>query len=234
MWTEVDNSGIVPPLRKEFVTVGSKKTNARIHITADTIRALASKPLAKAAKSVGISETALKRACRELGFEKWPRQSVEINFSYDSVKEEFSRTYSDSDSSSVCSSAPTNASPSPASEKSGDLSHTNAPSPEASHTISCPHMFVFPAEDSSGLGIDADLDFLRVQLMSGPLVGVSKTEFEKEFGMDDMGRHCFLSASLTRSSRQHDCQDEPVLCVSHFDQQRTFDSGGRNCFVVPF
>eukprot|EP00961_Rhodomonas_salina_P107775 1451085-Rhodomonas_salina.1 len=46
-------------------------------ITTETIHALANRPLAKAADSIGISESALKRICRELGFKKWPRQSVD-------------------------------------------------------------------------------------------------------------------------------------------------------------
>lgn len=94
---------------------GAKKSNAPVQFTPEMIRALASKPIKQAAQAVGVSVTALKRACRQLGFEKWPRECVEVNISYDAIKRE---TISRTSSSSPKSSPPTDNSPSPAPEAS--------------------------------------------------------------------------------------------------------------------
>eukprot|EP00961_Rhodomonas_salina_P162034 2182843-Rhodomonas_salina.1 len=78
----MNNAAAVPaPRRKLLATPRSPP------ITTETIRALANKPLAKAAASIGISESALKRKCREMGFKKWPRQSVDVTITYSSMKD---------------------------------------------------------------------------------------------------------------------------------------------------
>eukprot|EP00961_Rhodomonas_salina_P175750 2369685-Rhodomonas_salina.1 len=95
----------VAPRRKKVGDTCVRRSKECIQISREMILALASKPLAKAAASVGISETALKRACRELGFNKWPRESIDVDIKL----EDLVRTGSASSCNSASSPAPAHA-----------------------------------------------------------------------------------------------------------------------------
>eukprot|EP00961_Rhodomonas_salina_P246851 3334988-Rhodomonas_salina.3 len=222
----MDNAAVsVAPRRKDVTTArvpGGRsrgKSNAeRIQITTEMIRALANKPLAKAAKALGISETALKRACRDLGFEKWPRESVDVNITYSSMKdigpsnktdaEGFTRSVSDC--SSVCSSTSTNTSSSLAfgidayevskrsSAQEVDTKPAHVLCSSGSWESFCSDAApVFPEE--SAFSIDDELEMLRRDLV--PASAAFKTEIEKEEEIK-LGQHCYLSASLCRNARK--------------------------------
>mmetsp|Transcript_27396 Transcript_27396/g.56066 ORF Transcript_27396/g.56066 Transcript_27396/m.56066 type:complete len:325 (-) Transcript_27396:165-1139(-) len=73
---QTPNSDRVLRIIPRTKTVQSKKvkrTTEAVEVSVETIRALSSYSEVAAAASLGISVTALKHACRTLGFEKWPR-----------------------------------------------------------------------------------------------------------------------------------------------------------------
>ena len=49
---------------------------APVNITLETLRTFADVPLSKAATHLGISPTAMKKACRKLGVTRWPYKST--------------------------------------------------------------------------------------------------------------------------------------------------------------
>ena len=55
---------------------GRDGSEAAIVMTAARVRALAALPLRRAAEELGVSETALKAACRRLGLPAWPRRGI--------------------------------------------------------------------------------------------------------------------------------------------------------------
>jgi len=67
----------IVPRTKTVQSRRVKRTVQSVEVTVDTIRNLSSYSEVAAAASLGISVTALKHACRTLGFEKWPRQATE-------------------------------------------------------------------------------------------------------------------------------------------------------------
>eukprot|EP00961_Rhodomonas_salina_P242413 3274515-Rhodomonas_salina.1 len=76
----------IVPRTKTVQSRRVKRTVQSVEVTVDTIRNLSSYSEVAAAASLGISVTALKHACRTLGFEKWPRQSTD-NFDVDASKD---------------------------------------------------------------------------------------------------------------------------------------------------
>ena len=55
---------------------GRDGSGAAIVMTAARVRAMAALPLRRAAEELGVSETALKAACRRLGLPAWPRRGI--------------------------------------------------------------------------------------------------------------------------------------------------------------
>lgn len=174
-----------------------KNQSGHVRVTAEMIRALSNQPLAKAAKKIGISETALKRACRKLGFQKWPRRSIDVNIDYSVIKQIGVSGTSSTHLSVVpecISSSGSSSSLECSSSTEEVLNHKPVLVPSAFFKIECS---TFRFEDE-----------LEITEISGtgptlPSANKVKTHLEEECGMD-LGQYFSLSASLCKNVRKLD------------------------------
>jgi hypothetical protein len=187
----------VAPRRKKIGETSVQRSADRIQISKELILSLASKPLAKAAQSVGISETALKRACRELGFQKWPRVSCDIEIKL----EDLCRSSSASSSSSFTSPWP---------QSPDDLSAcrpahtTELEFPKQEIPAFCAPRIAAGTFVPQVTTIDDELEMLRMERSAkdsgGPFYPQVKIELEE----DSFLQHCLLSARIARTANLPD------------------------------
>ncbi len=60
-------------------------TSQAVVITQELLQSLSSSPLCQASDALGISVTALKRACRKIGLVRWPRKNERVGHSHGST-----------------------------------------------------------------------------------------------------------------------------------------------------
>lgn len=70
--TEVKKELVIFPRRKAGQSKRQADNEAPVKLTPESLEAIANIPLVAAAKKLGISKTALKNACRNLGLKRWP------------------------------------------------------------------------------------------------------------------------------------------------------------------
>merc|ERR1719409_132954 len=63
---------VIFPRRKAGQSKRQADNEAPVKLTPEILESIASIPLVAAAKKLGISKTALKNACRNLGLKRWP------------------------------------------------------------------------------------------------------------------------------------------------------------------
>ncbi len=70
--TEVKKELVIFPRRKAGQSKRQADNEAPVKLTPESLEEIANIPLVAAAKKLGISKTALKNACRNLGLKRWP------------------------------------------------------------------------------------------------------------------------------------------------------------------
>mmetsp|Transcript_36750 Transcript_36750/g.73647 ORF Transcript_36750/g.73647 Transcript_36750/m.73647 type:complete len:220 (-) Transcript_36750:33-692(-) len=190
----------VAPRRKRVGEVCVHRTIDRIQISKELILKLASKPLAKAAQIVGISETALKRACRELGFQRWPRQSIDVEIKLEDLVRSSSSGSSSSESQVDDPSSVQMHSEPAAPDVSFDSSviSTDPCLPPMTRTDLCidPMTPAYPCLPLPSGSIDEDLETLRFEAVVGDLPIRHHVKSEVD---DTFIQHCLQSARIART-----------------------------------
>jgi len=147
-FSDVKKELVIFPRRKAGQSKRQSDNEAPVKLTPDILEEIASIPLVAAAQKLGISKTALKNACRNLGLKRWP----------------FRRRREDARRSALVHPMSAGDSPSTA----GKDSPSNSTSTDGNHKYSPPHDSMDEDDDSDSSGDEASLNTARTRNEQAP------------------------------------------------------------------